>query len=145
MKGILVAILDDEPSRREAMEAVLTARLPEVHFVFFDNAPDTIEWLDSGLPTATLLSLDHDLGPIRDREGERFDPGIGRDVVDELEAREATCPVIIHSSNGPAADGMLYALQFAGWTAERVYPYNDLEWIESHWIERVIAHLKSID
>lgn len=145
MNKVLIAILDDEPARREAMEFALTARLPDVRFVFFDNAPDIIKWLDSGLATVTLLSLDHDLGPVRDREGERFDPGIGRDVVDVLEEREAACPVLIHSSNGPAADGMLYALQFAGWTAERVYPHSDLEWIDAHWIERVTAHLNEID
>ena len=135
----LIAILDDEAERRAAMHSALGKHLPNVEVIFFDNAPDMIEWLPEGLETVRLLSLDHDLGSIRDRGGERFDPGIGRDVVDVLEQREPCCPVIIHSSNGPAADGMLYALQFAGWGAEREYPHNDLAWIETHWIERVTA------
>ncbi len=141
----LIAILDDEPGRRAAMQSVLEKQLPDVDIVFFDNALDMIEWLPEGLETVQLLSLDHDLGPVRDRGGERFDPGIGRDVVDVLEQREPCCPVIVHSSNGPAADGMLYALQFAGWSAEREYPHNDLAWIESHWIELVAKKLAESD
>lgn len=120
------------------MRAALGSALPDVDVVFFDNAPDMIEWLDEGLSGACALSLDHDLGPTRNRDGESFDPGIGRDVVDVLERRPACCPVVIHSSNGPAADGMLYALRFAGWSAERVFPHNDLAWVDTDWIERIV-------
>lgn len=135
----MIAILEDEAGRTEVMTDLLNSHVPEADFLFFDNAPDMVGWLENHLAEVTLFSLDHDLGPTRERDGVSFDPGIGRDVVDFLETRRGTCPVIIHSSNGPAADGMLYALRFAGWTAERVYPHNDLAWIERDWLPRIRA------
>lgn len=137
----LIAILEDDPDRAAAMKNALRASLPGAETIFFDNAPDMIEWLPDGLPRVRLLCLDHDLGPNRERDGEVFDPGIGRDVVDWLESREPSCPVVIHSSNGPAADGMQYALEFAGWQVERVVPVADLEWVRDRWIGRVASYV----
>lgn len=137
----LVAILEDDPRRASKMSEVLGTSVPGVELIFFDNAPDMIEWLSSNLPSVRLLCLDHDLGPSRERDGERFDPGIGRDVVGFLEERTPTCPVVIHSSNGPAADGMFYALQFAEWAVDRVTPYQDLEWVTERWIGRIVSIL----
>lgn len=58
-----------------------------------------IAWLTNNLSSVTLISLDHDLGPNRERKGEVFDPGIGREVVDFLVSQKPTCPVIIHTTN----------------------------------------------
>lgn len=135
----IVAILDDDADRTAAMKDAMQRNLPDVEPVFFDNAPEMIAWLATNLTTISALSLDHDLGPSRDHAGTRFDPGIGRDVVAVLEKLTPACPIIVHSSNGPAAEGMLYALQFAGWAAERVYPFRDLAWIDEDWIDRVMA------
>ena len=102
-------------------------------FVFFDNAPDMIAWLRTSLSTVSLLCLDHDLGPNRERDGETFDPGVGRDVVNFLVEHDASCQIVIHSTNAPAADGMQFALRDAGWKVERVVPSHDLEWVASGW------------
>lgn len=58
-----------------------------------------------------LICLDHDLFP--DREDDP-DPGDGRQVAGAL-AREPPCaPVLIHSSNRPAAAGMFHLLRGEG-------------------------------
>ena len=67
------------------------------------------------------------------RDGQRFEPGIGREVADFLAQHAPVCPVIIHSSNGPAAQGMQFCLERAGWSVTRVYPLDDLAWVERGW------------
>jgi hypothetical protein len=104
---------------------------------FFNNAPDMIHWLGSHLKETVLICLDHDLGPNRQRSGQVFDPGTGRDVVDFLVEHPPTCPVIVHTSNGYSAPGMMFAFEYAGWTAIRVVPYNDLDWITEKWAKAV--------
>lgn len=140
----VIAVLEDDPGRTSAMKAALGSALPEADVVFFDNAPDMIAWLTSNLSSVALLCLDHDLGPKRDRNGARFDPGIGRDVVDFLITRAPACSVIIHSTNSIGANGMVTALEEAFWTAERVVPYNDLAWVTERWNERVLFHIKGV-
>ena len=135
----VVAILEDDPDRTAAMKQALERELPAAEAIFFDNAPDMIEWLGANLGKVCVLSLDHDLGPNRKREGEIFDPGVGRDVVTFLETMPCSCPVIVHSSNSRAGDGMLYALERDGWPAERIYPFQDLAWVDSHWVGRITA------
>jgi len=137
-----IAILDDAPERIDVMRDAIEKHMPEVGMVFFDNAPDMIEWLRDGLASVSLLSLDHDLGPNRERDGAVFDPGTGRDVVDRLAAVVASCPVLIHSSNGPAASGMMFALEDADWQVDRVVPFDDMDWISGTWISRVQDMLK---
>ncbi len=133
----VVAILEDDSRRTSAMRRELERLVPDGSFVFFDNAPDMIAWLRTSLSTVSLLSLDHDLGPNRERDGETFDPGVGRDVVNFLVEQDASCHIVIHSTNAPAADGMQFVLRDAGWKVERVYPFNDLEWVASGWAETV--------
>jgi hypothetical protein len=138
--GVLV-LLEDNARRAEAMCRVATTNLgiPVVHH---DNAPDMLAWLAKHLGRAVLIALDHDLGPSRIRDGERFEPGIGREVADFLAEHTPVCPVIIHSSNGPAADGMQFCLERAGWSVTRVYPLDDLTWVERDWkpvVQRVMG------
>ena len=99
------SILEDDPGRMIAFRKALAGLSFEV--VIMDNAPDMIEWLDTGLARAVLICLDHDLGPSRLRDGTRFEPGSGRDVADWLAARPARCPVVVHSANGSAVPSML--------------------------------------
>ena len=101
-----------------------------------------LAWLRDHLERAPIIALDHDLGPSRLRDGERFEPGIGRDVADYLATRAPVCPVVIHSSNSPAADGMQFCLEAAGWTVTRVYPCDDLAWIERDWLAELRRFLK---
>ena len=139
-----MVILEDDERRAEAMCQQVRKRFPEVECIVFDNAPDMITWMKTSLSSIALLSLDHDLGANRNRDGETFDPGTGRDVANYLTTQEPTCPVIIHSSNYVGATGMEFALEYAGWTHERVLPYDDLAWVESPWINMVEKFLEAL-
>ena len=137
-----VMILDDTPARVVEMRAVLAEVLPAFNVVAFDNAPDCMEWFPQGLAGAALLCLDHDLGPTRDPRpqdpaGSRFDPGIGRDVVDPLAMYPPVCPVIVQSSNSLAVPGMLRVLRESGWPGSAVMPSDDLRWIPTAWREEL--------
>jgi hypothetical protein len=137
----VMALLEDDERRTEAMATELQERFPDAATVFFDNAPDMVEWLRDNLPAVRLLCLDHDLGPTRQRDGKLFDPGIGRDVVDFLTTQQPSCPVLIHSTNTRAVSGMLFALEEAGWSASDLTPFDDLAWVKLLWSERVAALL----
>ena len=84
-----------------------------------------------------LVCLDHDLGANRLLNGELQDPGTGRDVADYLGSRQAVCPVLIHSSNVMAVPGMMMVLEDTGWRCSRLAPFNDLEWVQTTWIDDV--------
>ena len=139
----MIVILDDTAARVTAMRAVLREVLPRVEVMAFDNAPDFIDWLPGGLGDAVLASLDHDLGPTRDRGGTRFDPGIGRDAADVLAMYAPTCPVIVHSSNSLAVPGMLRVLRESGWPCSAVMPSDDLRWIPTDWREEVEFYVRN--
>lgn len=131
----LLAILDDDPRRIEAMADALVALGLEA--VYFNNAPWMIEWLGTNLKTVSLISLDHDLGPNWKEPHGEFNPGDGRDVANWLAERPPQCPILVHSANWAPAEGMLFQLQRAGWIASKVFPFQDLEWIAADWIMKV--------
>lgn len=133
----LLAILDDDEDRLAEMRRLVSAAMPDIVVRHFDNAPDLLAALPALLSDCALLSLDHDLGPTRERDGERFDPGIGRAISKALAAHPATCPVIVHTSNAPAGDGMVNDLAFAQWHVLRVVPHSDLGWIREDWLPAV--------
>lgn len=85
-----------------------------------------------------LICLDHDLFPDSPKDP---DPGDGRDVSEFLITQTHKCPVLIHSTNGPAADSMLYSMRDAGWIVQRIAPIGD-DWIESDWypVAREMSH-----
>ena len=133
----IIAILDDEPIRIEAMCQQIIQRFTNLEHKTFDNAPDMIQWLKDSLEDVVVMSLDHDLGPNRERSGEVFDPGIGRDVVNFIESHKPTCPIIVHTTNHFGGEGMQYALEDAGWKVERIVPSSELTWITGRWINVV--------
>jgi hypothetical protein len=137
-----IAILEDDPERTCELTTCLRERFPEIRTIVFDNAPDMIHWLDQHMHEAELICLDHDLGPNRERAGESFDPGTGRDVADLLGARQPACPILIHSTNSCAAPGMEMVLDDSGWTHARIMPYEGLTWIREAWIEKVAELLR---
>lgn len=130
----MIGILDDDVEGRvPRMIASLAPIVPTTR----DNAPAFLDWLKGGLPTARLLSLDHDLGPSRARDdGERWDPGTGMDVVDYLVTQKPSCPVIVHSSNPISVPVMIMRLEEAGWSVHRAVPISS-DWIETDWIRLV--------
>ena len=133
----VIAILEDDPRRTEAMREVLKQIGSEYDHRFFDNAPETIAWLEEHMDEVALLSLDHDLGGNRSRKGEIFDPGTGRDVAEYLAAQSRVCPTMIHSNNYPAVLGMCRVLEDGGWKFSCVVPYGDVEWIRETWAREV--------
>ena len=136
----VIAVLEDDQRRTDAMKEEIQKIFPGVHAAFFDNAPDVVGWLRDNLQSVCLLCLDHDLGPNRQRHGEEFDPGIGRDVADLLATREPSYPVLIHSSNEEGAYSMQFILEDgAGWSVERVAQFDDLTRIKAQWSGRVAA------
>jgi hypothetical protein len=133
----VIAILEDDPGRIEAMRECLRRCGAGLQVISFDNAPDMIEWLRGQAKAISLICLDHDLGPNRIRNGEAFDPGTGRDVVDYLATRTPICPVLIHTTNSLAVPGMAMMLDDSGWVHSRVIPHDDLEWIGEDWMPAV--------
>ena len=133
--------MDDDDERLSSMNALIGKDYPDYETVLIDNAPDTVEWLKENLSSAVLISLDHDLGPNRERDGETFDPGTGRDVVDYLVTENPICPVIVHTTNHVARDGMIFALEGSGWKTSFVIPHDDLEWIHGIWKAEIENYL----
>jgi hypothetical protein len=140
---VVIAILEDEDRRIERMRAILTRLYPSHQLAVFATAPDMTAWLGENLSKVLLFSLDHDLGPNQERNGQLFQPGTGQDVVEVLARHAPVAPVIIHSTNATAAPAMVATLEGAGWTARRVLPYDDreLEWIDVLWKKMVVACL----
>ena len=134
---MIIAVLEDDESRQQMMRCLLAEACAAYQAVFFDNAPDMISWLSAHLPEVALICLDHDLGPNRERAGQVFDPGTGRDVVNVLTTCAPSCPVIIHTANYLAAPGMMLALEPLGWDVKRAIPANDLAWLTREWVHIV--------
>jgi hypothetical protein len=139
----VILILDDSEERLEEMQSLIVESYPQYDIIHFDNAPDTIEWLEDNLTSVVLMSLDHDLGLNREREARVFDPGTGKDVVDFLETKSPVCPIIVHSSNYLGRDRMFFSLEAAGWRTSCVNPHDDLEWIFDAWMPQINKYLKN--
>jgi len=132
----VIAILEDDSRRPAAMRECVAKLLPSMEVVFFDEARAMIQWLCDNLGRVAALSLDHDLpSPVVD--GKSVDYGTGREVADYLTSVLPTCPVIVHSSNQNAAEGMFYALKSAGWPCYRVYPFDGEQWIPGAWADQL--------
>lgn len=132
---LLVGILEDDAEGRIPLFRRVLDEL-KIDAVFHDNAPDFLKWLESAAGRVALLSLDHDLGPTRERDGREFDPGTGRDVSKYLIRVAPRFPVIVHSSNPLDGPAMVFDLEPAGWRVLRLPPWGD-DWIPTAWARRV--------
>lgn len=137
----LVAILEDDPRRAAEMRRCVETLGGWAECAFRATAPEMIEFLEEHASETALVSLDHDLGPNREIGDEVIDPGTGRDVADWLTNHGPAGPVIVHSSNGFAARGMVLVLEDAGYRTERIVPWGDLDWVEASWFPTVIEML----
>ncbi len=136
----MILMLEDEPERVVRFKAILSMNQRETGLFVHRTAAAFID-AHSRLPTAPrLIALDHDL--FAEREGGP-DPGDGRDVDRYLANCVPTCPVLIHSSNAPAAHAMLFTLQEAGWQVERIAPLGD-DWIEGYWYPTAMRMMSTI-
>lgn len=132
-----IAILEDNAERRAAMERLLATHFSEHSRQYFTSSSSMVEWLRVNLSGVIFISLDHDLELLPGENGRMVDCGTGREVADFLATQPARCPVVIHSTNYPAAAGMEMVLADSGWSVERIAPYGDLEWIDEAWFPAI--------
>lgn len=119
-------LLEDDAERLVRFR--LACERLQLPLLVWRSAFEFLAALDEHLPTAALISLDHDLIA----EAGEPDLGDGVMVAKELASRTPCCPVIIHTSNGVRGDWMEGELQLCGWTYRRVAPLGD-DWIEVDW------------
>ncbi len=124
----MLLMLEDDRERIDRFTATPGTIAPSMPLVVWRSAGKMIREIEPFLPSAQLISLDHDLEPT---EGED-DPGDGIDVARFLAARPPVCPVIIHSSNGSRSDWMIGEFELGGWRHHRVAPIGE-DWIEAYW------------
>lgn len=101
-----------------------------------------VEWLRVNLKDVIFISLDHDLELLPGENGRMVDCGTGREVADFLATQPARCPVVIHSTNYPAAAGMEIVLTDAGWSVDKIAPYGGLEWMNETWFPAVQRRIR---
>ncbi len=131
----MLLLLEDDAERLERFAAVLRALAPDLPVRVWRDAHAMIREAGPLLPTAALISLDHDLVP----EPGGPDPGDGYMVARWLTAQPVVRPVIVHSSNGERSSWMAGEFDLAGWRHWRVAPLGD-DWVESDW-RRVVRRL----
>src|SRR5688500_5598651 len=130
---MLIVILEDNQERQAAMKSCLSDRFSQHETVFFDNAEGMRSFLATNLKSTMLIGLDHDLELKLQLNGKPLDPGTGREVVDFLALQSPVCPIVIHTTNSAAGDGMEFLLRDSQWPVHRVHPHADLEWIPTIW------------
>jgi CheY-like chemotaxis protein len=135
--AMVIAILEDNVERREAMRSCLEDRFHQYEVRFFEGAAEMLRFLNHRLQETIAISLDHDLDSKLDSSDGWIDMGCGREVADYLEGKAPVCPVVIHSTNSAAATGMEMTLQDAQWKTMRVVPFGDLEWIPTKWFRTI--------
>ena len=132
MKKIL--LLEDMDDRVQAFQAAI-AKLAGVEIVLWRDAGIMIRDLPEHLPTASLISLDHDLLPTK---GVFSNPGTGLDVCEFLAKQKPTCPVLLHTANYVKVWPMMNELCFSKWEVHRTPPVGMQEgWIETVWLPRI--------
>lgn len=133
-------MLEDDPDRLEQFGAILARDFPRLAWRHWRSASGFIEGYSRRESDPLLICLDHDL--IAESPDEP-DLGDGRDVADFLAGEHAICPVLIHSTNVPAANSMRFALEDACWKVEKVTPTGQ-DWIEVIWVGVVRRLLGSV-
>lgn len=129
-----ILILEDCPHREYRMRDSLMDRMPQFPVRVERTAAGFAAALESVPPGGLLLvALDHDL----DTPPDGRDPGDGRDAAAALAARPPECPVVIHSTNAPAAVAMTMTLEDAGWAVTRVVPTDGHRWVRTAWFRTV--------
>jgi hypothetical protein len=128
-----IVVLEDNADRVAVMRACIADRFSTFETRFFDDARDTIRYLDSHLSETLVVALDNDLEIKTGPDGRCVDAGEGRQVAEFLATKQPSCPIIIHTTNSNAAVAMEETLRSAGWKVRRVVPFDGMTWIESDW------------
>lgn len=135
---VLIVMLEDDRERIERFTAILARRGENARLLVTRTAHEFIAAYLALTHSPHLIALDHDL--FTDSPSEP-DPGDGRDVAAFLAAQTPVCPVLIHTTNAPAGDSMLFTLREHGWTADRIAPLGH-DWIEAYWYPYAMRMLK---
>src|SRR5205807_7476917 len=91
----MLLMLEDNAERVQRFTQALRAIDPGLPLLIWRDAKAMIREVGWHLPTARVISLDHDLEPLDGGS----DPGDGLEVVRFLVSQPIVCPVIIHTSN----------------------------------------------
>ena len=134
-----ILILEDNAERQTEMALVLRDRFPQYPIEFFSSAPSFLQRMREGaLADVALIGLDHDLEMIEgESDGDLIDPGSGMDIAHAIAAVSPGPPIVIHTTNRTAGDGMEEILRTAGWRVDRVVPYGNVDWVGEIWGRRV--------
>ncbi len=139
-------ILEDNAERRTAMLEHVADCLPMFAVAFYESSVAMIKALQrNGLQDVSLVSLDNDLEPLGDEDGNPIDAGDGvsvarflADLVSDSDGSGIRrVPVVVHSSNESAALQMMESLLKSGWDAIRIVPFDAERWIGEMWIRAV--------
>ena len=123
----MLLMLEDDAERIDKFRAALHVIDPALSLRIWNDAWTMIREVEAFLPSACLISLDHDLEPSGPN-----DPGTGWDVTKFLVTLQPVCPIIIHSSNADRASWMMGEFELEGWEYHRLPPLGD-DWIEHDW------------
>jgi len=107
----MLLMLEDNAERLERFAGVLRAIDPMLTLRVWRDAHAMIRDAGALLPSAVLISLDHDLEP----GPGACDPGDGYVVTKWLVSQPVVRPVIVHSSNGERSSWMAGEFDLAGW------------------------------
>jgi hypothetical protein len=128
-----ILILEDSDNRITGFKKVAAELGDGFALKIWRDAPSMIAEGEQFFPNAALISLDHDLIPLR---GVTANPGTGMDVAQFLADFLPVCPVLIHTSNTDRAYSMQNELRFANWMVNRIEPWGT-DWIATSWAKRV--------
>lgn len=117
----IVAVLEDDPRRIDAMRKSAKTHLDGISIEFFVSARSMLEWLATRPVGLEVISLDCDLDMtlVTDESC-----GTGEDVVALLARQAPEYAVVIHSSNAMRAPAMHLELGLAGYRVT-LRPFRD--------------------
>lgn len=128
MRPPMLLMLEDNAERIQRFTTALRAIAPALPLMVWRDARVMIHEIEPHLPSARLISLDHDLEPLDGGP----DPGDGLDVVKFLVSQPVIRPVVIHFSNVERTNWMAGEFELAGWPFWGVAPLGD-DWVEADW------------
>jgi len=137
----MIAILEANIKTICAMRRALQSADLERQMVYFETAPNMLQWLDENIAEVRLMSLGSDLGTPWYRNGKLIQAGAGMDVVKGLRRYQPNCSVIIHSDNKRNNAEMGVELAYQGINCSGMHCMDE-NWIENEWLPRVISELK---
>lgn len=159
MKKMLIAVLEDNTDRREAMEGWLAERFSMYDRFFTDDPYVMIRTIKNRRSDLMVLSLDHDLHERPDFSTELTGMIVARHLAGEAEAVRSLpitagflpgnmglmprampdvstpekFPVILHTTNTRDGDTMEAMLREHRWPVQRVVPFDGVTWVYQDW------------